>query len=110
MDYYGEHIDNKFVGCDVPFDGKVSEVIPPEEQIALLAKAITPVVEAIKGIIPVVKEMANAIGKLYESIMQEYPNKRVVHLALHGKKERTRKKNRNRICKWLNREANNGRE
>lgn len=107
MDYYGEHIDNKFGGCDVPFDGKVSEVIPLEEQLAFASKAITPVVEAIKGIMPVVKELANFIGKLYVSIMQEYPNKRVVHLALHGKKERTRKKNINRIYKWLNREADN---
>ena len=32
-------------------------------------------------------------------LIRMYPNKRVVHLALHGH-DRTRKKNRNRALKW----------
>lgn len=35
--------------------------------------------------------------------LAQYPNKRVVHLALHGKKSRTRKKNLHRIYKDLRR-------
>lgn len=31
---------------------------------------------------------------------ENYPNKRVVHLAKHAKKERVRKKNINRIIEW----------
>lgn len=108
MDYYGDHIDNKFGGCDVPFDGKVSEVIPAEEQLALLAEAFKPVVKAFESLIPAIMEIAKVAVKLGERIMHEYPNKRVVHLALYGRKARTRKKNIHRIYKWLNREAKNG--
>lgn len=106
MDYLGDHIDNKFGGCDVPFDGKVSEVIPAEEQLALLSEAIKPVVKAIESILPAITEVARIVGKIGREFMQKYPNKRLVHLALHSKKGRTRKKNRRRIIKWLQ-EANN---
>ena len=34
-----------------------------------------------------------------------YSNKKVLHLALHHPKERTRKKNINRIYKWLKKEG-----
>ncbi len=34
-----------------------------------------------------------------------YSNKKVIHLALHHPKERTRKKNINRIYKWLKKEG-----
>lgn len=107
MNYLGEHIDNKFGGCDVPFDGKVSEVIPAEEQLALLAEAFNPVVKAFESLIPAITEIAKAAVKIGKKIMQEYPNKRVIYLVSHGKR-RTRKKNIHRINKWLNREADNG--
>ena len=109
MDYYGDHIDNKFGGCDVPFDGKVSEVIPAEEQLVLFAKAFKPVINAIvDGLIPAIKEIANAASKLGKRIMQEYPNKRVLHLALYSKKKRTRKKNIHRISKYFCEVSKNG--
>lgn len=38
------------------------------------------------------------------SIIDIYPNKRVIRLARYGKK-RVRKKNLNRILKWFEREA-----
>lgn len=107
MDKWGEHIDNKFGGCDVPFDGKVSEVLPAEEQLALLSEAFKPVVKAIESLIPAITAVAKVAVKIGKRIMQEYPNKRVLHLALHGKR-RTRKKNIHRIYKWFNREAENG--
>ena len=107
MDKWGEHIDNKFGGCDVPFDGKVSEVIPAEEQLALLSEAFKPVVKAIESLIPAITAVAKAAEKIGKRIMQAYPNKRVLHLALHGKR-RTRKKNMKRIIKYFKEVANNG--
>ena len=61
------------------------------------------IVIAIKDIcdwlFPIVK---HAIEIAADALTQ-YPNKRVVHLALHGKKSRTRKKNLHRIYKDLRR-------
>ena len=107
MDYLGEHIDNKFGGCNVPFDGKVSKTIPLEEQLALLSEAFKPVVKAIESLIPAIKAVATVALIFGKKIMQEYPNKRVLHLALHGKR-RTRKKNMKRITKYFNEVADNG--
>lgn len=41
-------------------------------------------------------------------LFNSYPNKRVIHLALHAKKRRTRKKNMRRIGRELKRELKNG--
>lgn len=64
-----------------------------------VADTIVPIVENIKNLVKAMCEFAKKIIDLY-------PNKRVVHLASHGKKARTRKKNIHRIGKWLNREVN----
>lgn len=61
---------------------------------------------AIEKMIPVIKKVAKGICEFANSVIKLYPNKRVVHLAKHGK-GRTRKKNIHRIYKWLNREADN---
>lgn len=102
MDYLGEHIDNKFGGCDHPFDG-VSEVTPPEEQYAKIKEAFEPVFtalnEVIKKIIPFANKLAETVLKFGAAVISEYPNKRVSYLALHGK-PRVRKKNMRRIMKW----------
>lgn len=42
----------------------------------------------------------NDLGNLAFDIFNEYPNKRVKHLAIYAAKERTRKKNLNRVIKW----------
>lgn len=47
------------------------------------------------------KDILLAITGISQAIFNCCPNKRVVHLALHGKKARTRKKNRNRAIKIL---------
>lgn len=113
MDKFSEHIDNKFGGCDVPFDGNVSAVKSPEEQYHFFKDTFTPVVAAIQAlsdsiekIVPVIKLVGEAVTNICERIKNGYPNKRVVHLATHGK-PRVRKKNMRRIMKWLQ-EANNG--
>lgn len=100
MGHFGDHIDNKFGGCDVPFDGKVSEVKSPEDQLALISATFPPLIKAIESLIPsIIAFFAKELEIIGERIIQEFPNKRVVHLALHGKKARTRKKNMNRIKK-----------
>lgn len=69
--------------------------------LAYAFKALQPIIEAIAETLrPTIK----AIGELTEQIIDLYPNKRVLHLAKHGK-PRTRKKNINRIIKYFEREA-----
>lgn len=41
------------------------------------------------------------ITDFFEVAISAYPNRRVVHLAKYGRSERVRKKNRNRILKWI---------
>lgn len=41
-------------------------------------------------------------------VLSGYPNKRIIYLALHHKKARVRKKNINRIMRWIRKEGNNG--
>lgn len=62
---------------------------------------------ALYKLIPFIENTIKAVQEFSKTIINTYPNKRVVHLALHGK-GRTRKKNIHRIYKWLNREADNG--
>lgn len=52
----------------------------------------------------VIRAVAEVIKEVWAAIINAYPNKRVVHLAKHAKKERTRKRNINRIIKWIERE------
>jgi len=52
----------------------------------------------------------NELKNLVFDILDEYPNKRVKHLAIYATKERTRKKNLNRVIKWaLNKRSGYGR-
>lgn len=62
-------------------------------------RIIVAVKDIVDWLFPIVK---HAIEYAADALVQ-YPNKRVVHLALHGKKSRTRKKNLHRIYKDLRR-------
>lgn len=62
-----------------------------------LAETVTAV---INNIGPLFSQLTGAIAQIIDA----YPNKRVIHLAKHGKR-RTRKKNINRIIKYFEREA-----
>lgn len=53
----------------------------------------------------VTKECIMAIAGMKDAILKCCPNRRVVHLALNGKKKRTRKKNLNRAIRILERIA-----
>ena len=107
MDKWSDHIDNKFGGCDVPFDGHVSEVKSPEEQYHLFREIFKPVAAAlqtladnVKEMLPTIKKVAEIVTDFWNDILSAYPNKRVVHLAKYGK-PRVRKKNMRRIIKWF---------
>lgn len=69
--------------------------------LAYAFKALQPIIEAIAETLrPTIK----AIGELTEQIIDLYPNKRVIHLAKHGK-PRVRKKNIKRILKYFEQES-----
>lgn len=57
---------------------------------------------------PQVQQALKEIVRLCDLVLESYPDKRIVWLALHHKKERIRKKNRNRILKWIERNVESG--
>lgn len=71
----------------------------------MLAPALAAAAEALgemaRQLAPTVKLILEMCKTTCETILEQYPNKRVVHLAKHAKKERVRKKNINRIIKWI---------
>lgn len=81
------------------------ELLTPEQREARLCavkQAIEPILESIlQVLVPIVKQVITEIERLWEAVLHTYPNKRVVWLATHHPKERVRKKNRNRIFKWM---------
>ena len=111
MDKWSDHIDNKFGGCDVPY-APTAEPTTVEEQFQRFVKAFQPVVNAVSAVvevmIPTIKNLCKTINRLWDAVLHTYPNKRVVYLAFHGKKERTRKKNRARIAKWFEEQKDTG--
>lgn len=82
------------------------ESLTPEEQEARMyavMQAFVPVFESmLQVLVPIVNQAITEFKRLWEAILHTYPNKRVAWLATHHPKERVRKKNRNRICKWIN--------
>ena len=114
MDKWDEHIDNKFGGgCVFFYNPRVHKTNTIEEQVERLQKWADKTTHAVskefEKLIPSINKLVDAIYKFSKTLLQTYPNKRVVYLALHGKKKRTRKKNKRRIIKWLQ-EADNGGE
>lgn len=57
----------------------------------------------IEVLTPVLDSVIEAIKKILDEILHVYPNKRVLHLAIHHPKERVRKKNMHRIMRWIER-------
>jgi hypothetical protein len=54
---------------------------------------------------PLINNAIKVFNKLWDDILHVYPNKKILNLALHHPRERTRKKNMNRIKKWLKKEG-----
>lgn len=67
-----------------------------EEQKQQLEDFCKAIIEAAKKVIELIRPLIDWVQKLVIHILN-YPNKRMVYLALHAKKERVRQKNRNRI-------------
>lgn len=63
----------------------------------LLRPIVENLVEIMRGLVENAKKVAQQIGS---ALWDLYPNKRVKHLARHGK-QKTRKKNASRILKWF---------
>lgn len=107
-DNSGGKFINEYEGIE---NARLAEPITPEEAVAKLAELVRPVIEVIaETITPLIKTIAEMlppilekIGDAMAQIIELYPNKRVVHLAKHAKKERVRKKNINRIIEWYER-------
>ena len=80
-----------------------------EELLERTAKAAIDVVEEVvkairqiaEEIAPIIYEFAIAASATAKNIYSQYPNRRVVWLALHHKRERVRKKNIRRIMRWV---------
>lgn len=124
----GETFDScdKFGSGGALYVPGVSELIEPVDTVPLeqaiqhakevLIQAYQPVIEECARIVqeimdvlvPYIQPAIEQIKRLWDLILESYPNKRIVWLALHHKKERVRKKNRNRILKWIERMNNNG--
>lgn len=64
---------------------------------------------ALSTLIPIINTAINAVREFSKTLIEATPNKRVLHLALYGKR-RTRKKNMNRIKKGFRRLYNGGRK
>ena len=109
---------DKYGSAGVPFTGDIAEIKSAQEQIQRMIDALVPVVQRmIDALVPVVQRMIDAlvpfippildeITNLWEAMLRSYPNKRVVWLAFHHKKERVRKKNRKRIIEYYVKAAN----
>lgn len=86
---------------------EVFDLMSDEEKQKLVA-AFGMVSRLVENLVPICKELAKSVAAICRKIIAAYPNKRVVHLAFHGKKKRTRKKNMHRILKdvqkWKRRE------
>ena len=74
-----------------------------EAQIKAIEELAELVRKIVDKLVDVVKEVAKQVMILWRAVIENYQNKRVVHLALHSKDRRVRKKNTNRIMKWLRR-------
>ena len=54
-----------------------------------------------KSLSTLIDNIAKLVAAMWQFMFDHYPNRRVVHLAIHGKRARTRKKNRNRILRYF---------
>ena len=98
---------DKYGSAGVPFTGDIAEIKSAQEQIQRMIDALVPVVQRmIDALVPFIPPILDEITNLWEAMLRSYPNKRVVWLAFHHKKERVRKKNRKRIIEYYVKAAN----
>ena len=94
-----------------PF-GEVVEMTPIEcgdEEAWIVCRKINPIEEvalSFQMCAEAARKMVDAFLGVAGAVLDLCPDKRVVHLAKYGKKARTRKKNRRRAFKILEKETN----
>ena len=92
----------------VPYDAEhCNPIIPINEQMELVAEAFTNIGKLIEEKIkPTIQAFIDyglpIIKRTVDIVLKTYPNKKVVHLATHGR-GRVRKKNIKRIVKYVER-------
>ena len=74
-----------------------------EAQIEAIEKVAEAIAEVFARLWEIIKVVAETVRRLWKAFIENYTNKRVVHLALHHKDFRVRKKNQARIAKWIRR-------
>lgn len=75
------------------------------EKIDLVVESLQQIVANIVEVLtPSIQEAITAINNMWRSVIECYPNQRVVYLALYHPKEKVRKKNTKRIMRWLRNE------
>lgn len=72
------------------------------EKVQNFIETIKPIFEnIIKVLSSTIESVIKDCEHKWKCIVETYPNKRVVHLALNHPKKRIRKKNINRIMRWI---------
>ena len=100
---------DKFGSGGVAYGGEPIETIPPEQQLQNIINALVPVAQSIiETLVPIIENLMPEIKRFCDAVLDVFPNKRVVWLAIHHKQERVRKKNRRRIMKWVERKGKYG--
>lgn len=87
-----------------------------EEFISLHPEMKIKIEDCVKALIETLNEVKVSIEEFavafltahreMQQIIQSYPNKKVKHLAVHGRTERIRKKNTNRILREIEKKVN----
>ena len=108
QNFYAVKNDDGSVGEFKPFEIGEIPTPPPCEtaNIEELWATFNLCADAVKEVAVVIKCTVEAIYELcidiYGAVYKSFTNnKKVVHLAMHAKKMRTRKKNKNRIIKYV---------
>lgn len=104
MCVFKEYCPNDCDSCEFAEDLKKSQTLNEavENLKTALIEAIAPLCDAITQLIEVIcANIPQIVSEINYGKMRFYPNKKVVHLAFNHPKERIRKKNMNRIRKWL---------
>ena len=93
---------NKYGSDGIPFTGNIAEIASEEQQLQQMIEACVPIVRSIiDAVVPLIEPAIDALNRLWDEVLKSYPDKRVVWLAFHHPKAKVRKKNRNRIAKYI---------
>ena len=93
---------DEFLNAYPEHKSKVDEMTDEERQ------QLCEWVDNIERTVHALFSVAKRVVESYSTFLSAYRENQVVHLALHGRKKRTRKKNMSRLQKDMKRWCNNG--